>query len=211
MHRYHRLHMLCQTAISIVLASLLLIQSAHAVQSAPEKVIEQTVNNLLTEFSNQREELEKNHKKLFALVNSVAVPLFDVTRISRLVLSKNWKKATPQQKEDFSEGFTKLLVKTYATALFKYTGNEKIEFVRTDIKEKKGIELAAVKSKVNLGAVAPIPVDYSMIKKKDGNWKIYNLTVDGLNMVINYRKSYGSIIKEKGLDGLIQSLKKKST
>ncbi len=191
-------------------ASLLTFTMPGFAETSPEKVIQTTVDHLLESFTSQRSELEDDNNKLYALVDEIAVPIFDMPRISKLVLSKNWKLASEQQRNEFAVGFTSLLIKTYATALFKYTGNEKFEFTRTDIKTVKGREFATVKSKVQIGDVAPIPVDYSMMKQADGSWKIYNLTVDGLNMVINYRKSYATIIKDKGLDQLILSLQQKA-
>ena len=115
------------------------------------------VQNLIDEFISQRDEFEQDKTKLFAMVDRVAVPLFDFDRISKLVLAKYWKKATPEQRETFSEEFRKLLIGTYATALFQYTGNESVNFTGSKITERKGRQFAVVNSQVSLGTTRRSP------------------------------------------------------
>jgi phospholipid transport system substrate-binding protein len=180
---------------------------ANAMQK-PDQVIESTVQTLIDEFTSQRSEFEADKRKLFAMVDRVAVPLFDFERISKLVLAKYWKKASTGQRQAFSDEFRKLLIGTYATALFQYTGNETVVFTGSKITERKGRKFAVVSSEVSLGnGGPPIPVDYSMLLNGDDQWKIYNLTIDGLNMITSYRSTYGSAITSEGLDGLIDSMK----
>ena len=173
----------------------------------PELIIESTVQNLLDSFTAQKEELADDKQKLFKLVDDIALPLFDFQRISKLVLAKNWKKANDTQRDEFGEEFKKLLIGTYATALFQYTGNEKMVFKNTKISEKKGRKFATVESEVTLSSGPGIPVNYSMMLSKDGDWKIYNMNIAGLNMVTSYRKTYAAAISAQGIDGLIQSMR----
>jgi phospholipid transport system substrate-binding protein len=173
----------------------------------PSHVVEKTVNELLDEFIERRDELEQNNKDLFELVDRVASPLFDFNYISRLVLAKSWKKASEQQRLQFAEEFKNLIIVTYATALFRYTGDETMEFGETGIKERKGVKFGTVNTEVTISGGPPIPVVYSLIKKPDESWKIYNLTVGDLNMVLNYRNVIQSTIHNEGLDGMIASMK----
>ncbi|MEM7194821.1 MAG: ABC transporter substrate-binding protein [Pseudomonadota bacterium] len=187
-------------------AACLVIQPVNALDQ-PDVTIETTVQELLDEFTANKASLQGNKRELFALVDRIALPLFDFDRISKLVLAKNWKNASAQQRKDFALEFKRLLIGSYATALFQYTGKEKMVFTSTNIKEKKGKKFATVKSEVTLSSGPGIPVNYSLMLNENDQWKIYNMDIAGLNMVTSYRKTYGSTIRSKGVDGLIESMK----
>ena len=191
-----------------LMASLFLVTAnySHANED-PAAAIDLTVQTLLTEFTDSRDELESEKSELFDLVDRVAGPLFDFDYISKLVLAKSWKSASTQQRTEFAQEFKKLLIVTYATALFRYTGDEGMTFGDTKIKEKKGIKFAKVHTKVNINKGPPIAVVYDMIFGSSGSWKIYNLTVGDLNMVLNYRSVIQSSVHSVGLDGMISSMK----
>ena len=127
----------------------LLMPVSSLAQEEPHVLIEKTVQSLLDEFTSQREVLEADKRELYALVDRVAAPLFDLKRISKLVLANHWKQASPQQREEFTEEFKKLLIGTYATALFNYTGDEKITFTGSEITERKGRKSAVVRSEIH--------------------------------------------------------------
>lgn len=174
---------------------------------SPEQAIEGAVQQLLDEFTKRRAELEGDKPALYDMVDKMTQPHFDFEKISKLVLAKNWKQASDAQRQAFGEQFRTLLIRTYATALFQYTGNETMEFKSSKIRERKGVMSATVDSEVTLSEGPGIPVSYSMILDKDNSWKIYNMTIAGVNMVTSYRKTYGASIRSLGLDGLIASMK----
>jgi phospholipid transport system substrate-binding protein len=174
---------------------------------SPEQAIEGAVQELLDEFTKRRAELNTNKPALYDMVDRLTQPHFDFEKISKLVLAKNWKQASDAQRQAFGTEFRTLLIRTYATALFQYTGKETMEFKSSKIKERKGVMSATVDSEVTLSEGPGIPVSYSMILDKDGSWKIFNMTIAGVNMVSSYRKTYGASIRSLGLDGLIASMK----
>ena len=174
---------------------------------SPEQAIEGAVQQLLDEFTKRRTELEGDKPALYDMVDRITRSHFDFEKISKLVLAKNWKQASEAQRKAFGEEFRTLLIRTYATALFQYTGKETMEFKSSKIKERKGVKSATVDSEVTLSEGPGIPVSYSMILDKDNSWKIYNMTIAGVNMVTSYRKTYGASIRSLGLDGLIASMK----
>ena len=173
----------------------------------PAAVIDQAVQSLFGEFTETRAQLEGDNPALYEMVDRLAGPLFDFGYISKLVMGKSWKSASDAQREDFSTEFKRLMIVTYATALFQYTGNEAMTFGETKIKEKKGRRFATVDTEVTITEGNPIPVVYSMVENADTGWKVYNLTVGDLNMVINYRNVIQSSIHSEGLDGTIASMK----
>jgi len=194
-------------AAILALAAGLVSNGATFANEDPAALIDETVQSLFGEFSKRRAELEGNSKELYELVERVASPIFDFDYISRLVLAKSWKKANDQQRREFSDEFRRLMVVTYATALFRYTGNETMTFGETAMKEVKGRQFAAVNTEVVIGDGPPVSVVYSLILNESNQWKIYNLTVGSLNMVLNYRNVIQSTIHSEGLDGMIASIK----
>jgi len=176
-------------------------------EEKPELVIERTVSQVLNKFLNQRSELEKDRKRLYSLVDELVSPLFDFAYISKLILAQSWKSASNEQKKQFAEEFKKLLIITYATALFQYTGEEKMVFKEGKVRERKGVLFTKVHSEVTLIGDNSVPVEYALIQNKQKQWKIYNLTVGDLNMVLNYRNVIQSSIRSKGLDEIIVTMK----
>ncbi len=187
-------------------AFLLLPMSAYA-QEEPHLIIEKAVHTLLQEFSANREQFAADKTQLFELVDQLGGPLFDFQRISKLVLASNWKQASEQQRNEFIEEFKKLLIRTYAIALFNYTGKETIRIIGSEVRERKNRKLGKVKSEVILSGGQAVAVDYAMILDKDGHWKIYNLIISDFNMITNYRDTYGASVARLGLDGVIESMK----
>jgi phospholipid transport system substrate-binding protein len=190
-----------------VMLGFVLPQPASA-SIMPDVVVETTINDLIGQLDARRTELEKDKQKLFKMVEDVVVPHFEIQMIARLVLGKHWRTANEKQREAFAEEFKKLMIRTYATALFEYTGNEKM--VVKPLRIKDGDKRAKVETKITLPGAPPVPVNYSFILTKSGDWKIYDVKIDGISLVTTYRASYGQAVQNKGLDILIDELKRKN-
>ncbi len=202
-----RPRMVCQLIICISLLTPTMWSVSASAQEKPHAVLEQAVQTLLSQFADKRTLFETDKRELFALVDRVVAPLFDFKKISRLVLARNWKPASDIQRDEFGEEFKKLLIGTYATALFRYTGEEKVLFTGSEITERQGRKFAKVYSQVTISNGTPIVVDYALIMNKDGGWKIYNITIAGINMITNYRNTYAAAIGNRGLGDVLSSMK----
>lgn len=196
---------LCNGVLSFLI--LMSSQAGHAAVM-PDVLVETTINQLVDELESRRSELEQDKLKLYQMVEDVVVPHFAIPMIARLVLGKHWRGATPLQRDTFAEEFKKLLIRTYATALFEYTGNEKMEIKPLRIKE--GDKRTTVQTRVFLPGAPAVPVNYSFILAESGAWKIYDIKIDGISLVTTYRSSYGQIVRKKGLEDLIATLKQKN-
>ncbi|MGB5706101.1 MAG: ABC transporter substrate-binding protein [Arenicellales bacterium] len=196
-----------QLIVIVAFFSCMLTGLQAQAKISPEQAIEGAVQGLLDEFTKRRAELAGDKSALYAMVDKYTRSHFDFEKISKLVLAKNWKQATDSQRNAFSNEFRTLLIRTYATALFQYTGKETMEFKSSQIKERNGIKSAIVETEVNLSEGPGIQVTYSMVLDNSNNWKVYNMTIAGINMVTSYRKTYGASIRSLGLDGLIESMK----
>ena len=208
--RHGRGEWIWQVMAGLVLCTVLATSSTFSYgEDDPAAVLDRTIHSALKEFSESRGRLAEDPPALLSLLDRTVVPLFDFDRIARLVLAKHWKKASQQQRDAFSVEFKRLMIATYSSALFKYNGEQYVRILDAEIKKKKQSLLATVRTELVMGnGSAPVPVDYFMIRTcNDGAWKIYNLSVAGLNMVINYRGVFQSSILEKGLSGTIDSLR----
>ena len=124
--------------------------------------------------------------------------------MSQRVLGKYWNRATPEQQAQFVGEFQVLLVRTYATALKEYS-EQTIEFLST--RERDGGEEVTVRTQITQAGAPPIPINYEMYRKDDA-WKVFDVSIDGVSLVINYRSTFSSEIRRNGVDGLIARLNK---
>ena len=175
--------------------------------STADEMIQSTVNQLISELRERRAELEADHGALYALVENIVIPRIAVTKVSRLILGPHWKTASEAQRERFTTGFMNLLMRTYATAMFEYTGEQELRFGEVTLRADGRI--AVVPTEVVLPAQASVPVDYYCLLTTDGHWQIYDIQVDGISLIISFRNQYGEYIDANGLDALIESLEEK--
>lgn len=173
-----------------------------------DEMIQSAVNQLISELRERRAELEADHGALYALVEDIVIPKIAVTKVSRLILGPHWKTTSEEQRERFTTGFMNLLMRTYATAMFEYTGDQALRFGEVTLRAEGRI--AVVPTEVVLPAQAPVPVDYYCLLTADGNWQIYDIQVDGISLIISFRNQYGEYIDANGIEALIESLEEKT-
>lgn len=190
----------------ITLLFLAMFMSAVAMAAeppSPEAVVEATAERVFTVLRENRARLKDEPKILYALVDEVILPLVDFEAMARLVLGPNWRTATPDQRSRFVKSFREMLVRTYTTQLVDYADKR---VVVQPGRRPAGETTAIVYSEVLIGEGRPnLPVSYSM-RFVDGRWRVYDLTIEGLSFVKNFRTSFDTEIREKGLDALIVRL-----
>ncbi len=168
----------------------------------PQAVVKDTTDRVLAEIMGKKQELDQAPGKIYPLVDEIIVPRFDFPRMSQLVLGKHWKRATAEQKKAFVIEFRELLVRTYATALLNYSGQE-IEYLPVNSKPED--TRVVVETIVRDGGSPPLPIEYKLFL--DGEkWMVYDVVIDNVSLVSNYRTSYSSKIRRYKLDGLIKRL-----
>lgn len=171
-----------------------------------ENLARSTVDKVLQVIRTEKTEFEADPSKLYALVDDVVLPNFDFERMSKLVLAQNWNNATDDQKSRFIQEFRALIVRTYARSLLDYTDQE-IKFLPS---RSNGDRRATIRTEVvKPGTNKAIPIDYEMYLPND-QWKVYDVKVDSVSLVMNYRSSYADEIRKNGLDALIDQLRNKS-
>lgn len=166
-----------------------------------QKVIQDTADQLQRNL--QKPEVKNDFAKATALVDSIIEPHIDFDRVSVLVLGKFWKTATPQQKERFKNEFRRLLVRTYTTAFTEYA-NWKIRYLPSQ--GEAGGDKTMVRTEILQAGAQPVAVNYRMINNK-GTWKVYDVLIEGISLLQNYRTSFTNQIAEGGsVEQLIKDL-----
>ena len=188
--------------IAVLLIFLPLFQTANA-SDAPDAVLQAQTTRVLAALKRNHGEILQHPEQLDEMVDRLIAPVIDFPAMSKLVLGKHWKKATLRQRTAFQSTFRSLLKNTYTKSLKEYAGQNIIYFpARTRIKGN----YATVYSEFVPGNGRPnIPVIYKL-RQTHNQWKAYNLIVQGLSFVANYRNDFNREIQATSLDALIVRL-----
>jgi phospholipid transport system substrate-binding protein len=183
-------------------ALTLMAASAAFAQTAPDQLVKTTVDEVLGVIK-----ASKDRRTLNDVVEKKVLPNFDFQAMTRLAVGRHWREATPAQQKSLEDAFRSLLVSTYATALTQSTSPDQTVEVRP-LGKADGDDVT-VRTFVKESGRKPISIDYRMAKQSSG-WKVYDVTVENLSLVTNYRDSFNSEISRSGIDGLIKSLEAKN-
>jgi phospholipid transport system substrate-binding protein len=190
--------------VGVLLACVSLVVRADMPE--PEALIRNTVDEVLAIVKQDKDIQTGNKKKVTELVDAKVLPHFNFTRMTRLAVGKNWRNATPEQKKTLEIEFRNLLVRTYTTAFTTYKDQEV---------EVKPLKMANDATEVTMKTLIlnkgkpPLPVNYDMEKTANG-WKVYDLSIEGVSLVTNYRGTFAEQIQKSGIDGLIKTLVEKN-
>lgn len=188
--------------LNTVAVCFCLMSAAHADVLAPDVLIKETAQDVISIIKQDKDIQSGNQKKVLALVDAKVLPNFDFNRMTQLAAGKYWRQATPEQKKALTTEFRNMLVRTYTKAFTMY---------RDQTIEVKPLKLAptdtetTVKTQIVKVGGQPTAVDYQM-KKADDGWKVFDVVIEGVSMVTSYRGTFTSQIEQSGIDALIKSL-----
>jgi phospholipid transport system substrate-binding protein len=188
--------------MTAVLGLLLVGATASAgAQASPVEVVRDTAERVLDQLRNDRARYQDD-RALFGLVREEVFPHLDRERTAQWVLGANWRKATPAQRAQFVEEFSELLLRTYGTALRQYD-SEKLNFLPVNAPE--GADRVTVRTEIVRPDGPKVSVDYRLTNRS-GEWKVYDVVIENVSLVVTYRSEYAAIIKRDGMDGLLKQL-----
>jgi phospholipid transport system substrate-binding protein len=145
--------------------------------------------------------------KVLDLVDSKVLPHFNFTRMTQLAVGRNWRQASPEQQQALVREFRVLLVRTYAAAFTGYR-DQTIDY--KPVRMQPADTEVVVKSQISRsGGGPPVAVDYSM-EKTDRGWKVYDVAIEGVSLVQNYRSTFAAEVQRGGVDGLIGTLSERN-
>lgn len=189
-----------------VVAGLVLAAGVGAQEVAPDALVKSVTEDVLDIVRKDKDIQSGNTKKAIELVEIKVLPHFNFTRMTQLAVARDWRQASPAQQATLTEEFHTLLVRTYSKALTEYKNQVvdykplKMQPTDTDVK---------VRTEIKQPGGKPIQLDY-YLDKHDKAWKVYDIEVGGISLVLNYRESFSSEVRQGGIDGLIKSLQAKN-
>lgn len=180
--------------------------AAAAQGQAPVQIVQTISDDLAKAIEGHQAELKNDHEKLIAVIDDTFLPHFDIDYASILVLGQNASKATPEQRQRFAKAFYNSITHRYAEGLLNYTrGRVKVLPFTDDLNNKRTV----VRTQVMLDDGKSVSVDYAFRKSSSGDWKAYDVIIEGISYITNYRNQVDAEIKKEGLDKLTSDLESK--
>lgn len=191
----------------VLLTAIGFTQASLAAGSEPQQLVQNTANEVLNIIKSRQQEFRDNPSSMYAMVDEKVLPHFDFDRMTNLALGRYKRQINGEQRPKLVQEFRNVLVRTYGKALLEYNDQEILYLpmrgsldkgevtVRTEIQQKGGF---------------PIPLNYELYLQDNNSWKVYDISVDNISLVTNYRASFAREIKANGIDGLIQVLQNRN-
>lgn len=187
---------------SVALSLILGLFSMQAIAESPNDVVVEALNLLDQVIKTRKEELANDKQALYAVIDDILLPRFDRKLAAQLVLARHWRTASDGQKTRFTEAFYTTLVHRYADGVLEFNlENMEILPYRGDESKKRTV----VKTKVELDDGTEVPVNYGIIKRPQG-WQLYDVVIEGISYIRNFRAELNSEINATGLDAVIERL-----
>lgn len=184
------------------LLTLAVAAPAQAQSTAPDVLVKTTVEEVLAVIRQT-----KDPHALVELAEKKVLAQFDFKTMTRLAVGRSWSQATAAQQQALEREFRALLVRTYTTALSQSSGQTKVDVKPVTL--KPGDTETVVRTMVNEPGRKPFVIDYRMSSTLNG-WRVYDVVVENLSLITNYRSSFASEIGRSGIDGLIKVIEDKN-
>lgn len=191
---------------TILLVACMSLSQAMVAQSSPVPMLENTANGIIETLKANKAQLKTNPGIIYKAVETNLLPNVDVEGMSRSVLGRQaWMKASPAERTQFSQAFTKLVIRTYASPLAQYS-DETIQFL--PLRGSLNTRFIRVNSVIVRSQGQNIPLSYSLVAK-NGRWKIYDLSVEGVSLLQSFRSQFAQALQHASIGEVISEMQKK--
>lgn len=203
--------MFSKIAASLVFALALFGQAFNATAQAapemgPDELVRKITSDILETVQKDKQLQSGDRKKALALAEETILPLIDFEEATRLAVGRAWRNATPEQRKRLEAEFRTMLVRIYSNSIGTYQG----QTMRVlPVRMQPGATEATVRNQYVRPGKPPASVDYAMHKTASG-WKIYDITAEGISLVLTYRGEFEQVVQKSGVDGLIKRLTEKN-
>jgi phospholipid transport system substrate-binding protein len=188
-------------------AALFVSMSALAQQDiAPDQLVQKITNEVLAALQSDKELAAGDKQKALKLAEEKILPYIDFQHATRLAVGRAWREASPEQKQKLVNEFRSMLVRTYSNGIGAYQG-QTLKVLPS--RGKQDPEDTTVRTQFVRPGGQPLPIDFAM-RKGDQGWKVYDITVEGVSLVLTYRSEFDAVVKQEGIDGLIKRLTQKN-
>lgn len=195
-----------KTALAFLLSALLAAPALAQEPTAPDVLVKNVTLEVVDMIAKDKDIKAGSRAKLIQLIEAKVLPHFNFNAMTALAMGQNWNRASAEQRQRLTEEFKTLLVRTYASALSAYS-EQKFEF--RPLRARPADTEVTVQVRVLQPGAQPVPIDYSM-EKTASNWKVYDVMVGGVSLVVNYRTEFSNAVRANGIDGLIKELQTKN-
>ena len=188
------------SVVALAMAFAAVIAQPAAAEETPNDVINGALEAVKSGLAGQREALSNDEAMLLDFVDNLLAPRFDRNYAGRLVLAKHWRDASKEQKRRFIDGFYQAMLKRYATGVLEFQ-EDRIEILpsRGELKGNR----ATVRTVVTLDGGDSVPVNYGLVNRGDAGWKVYDVTIEGISYIRNFRTEIDAEIKKTSLEEVI--------
>jgi len=172
----------------------------------PDQLVQKITDDVLAAVKSDKQLASGDKQKALKLAEEKVLPYIDFEQATRLAVGRPWNQATPEQKKRLVTEFRNMLVRTYANAIQGYQGQT---LKVLPARGKQDPEDTTVRTQFIRAGGQPLPIDFAMRKTGEG-WKVYDITVEGVSLVMTYRSEFDAVVKQEGIDGLIKRLASKN-
>jgi phospholipid transport system substrate-binding protein len=188
-------------------AALAVSISAFAQQDLPpDQLVQKITDEVQAALKSDKELAAGDKQKALKLAEEKILPYIDFQHATRLAVGRAWREATPEQKQKLVTEFKSMLVRTYSNGIGAYQG-QTLKVLPS--RGKQDPEDTTVRTQFLRPGGQPLPIDFAM-RKTDQGWKVYDITVEGVSLVLTYRSEFDAVVKQEGIDGLIRRLTQKN-
>ena len=192
----------------LMLCTLGFALTANAQEQTPEQLVQKLTDDILAAVKSDKQLASGDKQKAMKLAEEKVLPYIDFEESTRLAVGRAWAQATPEQKKRLVSEFRNMLVRTYSNAIQGYEG-QTLKVLPSRGKQEAKDE-ATVRTQFVRAGGKPLPIEFQM-RKAGQQWKVYDITVEGVSLVLTYRSEFDAVVKQEGIDGLIKRLSEKNT
>jgi len=172
----------------------------------PEELVKKVTQEVMEAIKSDKQLAAGDRSRAIKLAEEKVLPHVDFEEATRIAVGRSWAKATPEQKKRLTAEFRSMLVRTYSNAIQPYE-DQRMKVL--PVRMKPGDTEVTVRNQLIRSGGKPVPIDYAM-RKTDAGWKIYDIVVEGVSLVLTYRSEFDAVVKQDGIDGLIKRLAQKN-
>ena len=189
------------------LATLAFATVAMAQELAPDQLVQKITDDVLAAIKSDKALAAGDKQKALKVAEEKILPYIDFDQATRLAVGRAWNQASPDQKKRLVTEFRNMLVRTYSNAIQAYQGQT---LKVLPARGKQDPEDTVVRTQFVRAGGQPLPIEFHM-RQAEKTWKVYDIVVEGVSLVMTYRSEFDAVVKQEGIDGLIKRLAQKNT
>jgi phospholipid transport system substrate-binding protein len=186
-----------------------LTAAALAQALAPEQLVQKVTEEVMTAIKSDKQLAAGDKQKAMKLAEEKVLPYIDFDEATRLAVGRAWAQATPEQRKKLVSEFRNMLVRTYSNAISAYEG-QTLKVMPSRGGKQDAKDEATVRTQFTRAGGKPLPIEFQMRKAGDA-WKVYDIAVEGISLVLTYRSEFDAVVKQEGIEGLIKRLSQKNS